>query len=260
MSIGINLNPDTACNFDCIYCQVDRSNPPRAGHVDLDRLHDELDRMLAAATSGALFAEPEFAHTPAPFRRLTDLAFSGDGEPTTCPVFAEAVAIAAELKHKHAPAPAREGTKLILITDACYLTRPKVVAGLKIMDASDGEIWAKLDAGTEAYYQRVNRPNFPLDHVIDNIVQTARARPVTIQSLFMRIEGQPPPEAEIEAYADRLNEIGEAGGRLAMVQICTVARPPAQRYVTSLSDAEVRRIAKRVRDRTALPTEAYYAG
>lgn len=256
MSIGINLNPDTACNFDCVYCQVDRSNPRRAGHVDLDRLRDELDRMLAAATSGALFAEPEFAQTPAPFRRLTDVAFSGDGEPTTCPVFAEAVAIAAELKHKRAP----EGTKLILITDACYLARPEVVAGLKIMDTSDGAIWAKLDAGTEAYYQRVNRPNFPLDHVIDNIVQTARARPVTIQSLFMRIEDQPPPEAEIEAYADRLNEIGEAGGRLAMVQICTVARPPAQRYVTSLSDAEVRRIAKSVRDRTALPTEAYYAG
>ncbi len=27
ISIGINLNPDKICNFDCIYCQVDRKTP-----------------------------------------------------------------------------------------------------------------------------------------------------------------------------------------------------------------------------------------
>ena len=27
LSVGINLNPDKICNFDCIYCQVDRVSP-----------------------------------------------------------------------------------------------------------------------------------------------------------------------------------------------------------------------------------------
>ncbi|HNC96138.1 MAG TPA: radical SAM protein, partial [Myxococcota bacterium] len=27
LSIGINLNPDKVCNFDCPYCQVDRRVP-----------------------------------------------------------------------------------------------------------------------------------------------------------------------------------------------------------------------------------------
>ena len=29
VSVGINLNPGKECNFDCIYCQVDRSVPAR---------------------------------------------------------------------------------------------------------------------------------------------------------------------------------------------------------------------------------------
>ena len=28
ISIGLNTNPNKACNFDCVYCQVDRSAAP----------------------------------------------------------------------------------------------------------------------------------------------------------------------------------------------------------------------------------------
>lgn len=27
LSVGINLNPDKVCNFDCVYCEVDRKTP-----------------------------------------------------------------------------------------------------------------------------------------------------------------------------------------------------------------------------------------
>lgn len=254
LSIGINLNPDTACNFDCIYCQVDRTGVHRPGHVEPNRLEDELKTLLVGAVEGTLFAEPEFAETPLELRRLNDIAFSGDGEPTTSPVFAEAVGIAAGLKAKHAP----DSVKLILITDACYLTKPNVEDGLRIMDQANGEVWAKLDAGTEAYYQLVNRPNFPLAHVIENITHAARVRPVAIQSLFMRVRGAPPPDDEIVAFADRLGEIVDGGGHISAVQVYTVARRPAQDWVTALSDEEVDRIAAVVGERTGLPVSTYY--
>ena len=48
VSIGVNLNPDAACNFDCIYCQVDRRTTPAVRRVDLDRLRTELELMLEA--------------------------------------------------------------------------------------------------------------------------------------------------------------------------------------------------------------------
>ncbi len=254
LSVGINLNPDAACNFDCIYCQVDRTIPPRVRVVDLAILEEELCALIDHAQSGALFADPEFADVPHERRRICDIAFSGDGEPTTCRQFAAAVELVARVKR----AAALRNTRIVLITDACYLTRPEVAAGLAIMDANEGDVWAKLDAGTEAYYRLVNRPNYSLQHVLDNIIAAARVRPVVIQSLFMRVHGQGPNEAEVTAYVARLNEITRAGGRIGCVQVYTIARPPAQSFVTSLSNHEVDEIVRRVRDETHLAAEPYY--
>lgn len=254
LSIGINLNPDTACNFDCVYCQVDRTGTPRVREVDVARLGDELSRMIADAQSGALFDDPAFADVPFEQRRIRDFAFSGDGEPTTCKHFRECVDLAARFKHEAT----LDDAKIVLITDACYLTKPDVVVALKILDQNNGEIWAKLDAGTEEYYQRVNRPNYPLRHVMDNIIAAARTRPVVIQSLFMRLDGIGPDEAELSAFCYRLNEVIHAGGLIAYVQVYTVARRPAESYVTALSDSEVDYICDLVRARTGLRAESYY--
>ena len=254
LSIGVNLNPDKACNFDCIYCQVDRTTPPRVRRVDLDTLHRELDGLLADALSGAIFAEPEFVNVPAELRRVNDIAFSGDGEPTTCPLFYECVQLAATLKERHHA----EDLKLVLITDAAYLSQPKVVAALEIMDRTNGEIWAKLDGGTEAYFRRVNRPNLTLSQVVDNITAAARLRPVTIQSLFARIDGQPPSDEEIRAYCDRLLAIRDSGGAIRLVQVYTVARRPAEATVTALGCDELDTIAGTVAERTSLAVEKFY--
>jgi len=254
LSVGVNLNPDAACNFDCIYCQVDRTVAPRVRRVDLDVLRTELDAMLAPAASGAIFDEPEFAATPPPLRRVNDIAFSGDGEPTTCPVFAESVALAAELKD----ARGLGHIKIVLITDACYLMRPEVRRGLEMMDAANGQIWAKLDAGTEDYYRLINRPNHPLAHVMENIIDAARRRPVVIQSLFMRVNNRGPDAEEIDAYVGRLNEITRAGGRISLVQVYTVARRPAEDFVSALTTDEVNVIADAVRRQTGLAVETFY--
>src|SRR6478609_9161971 len=42
ISLGINLNPDKLCNFDCIYCQVDRRSEAETDFVDLHLVLDEL--------------------------------------------------------------------------------------------------------------------------------------------------------------------------------------------------------------------------
>ena len=148
--------------------------------------------------------------------------------------------------------------KLVLITDACYLTKPEVEAGLMIMDDNDGQIWAKLDAGTEAYFQKVNRPNYPLTHVIENIIAASRVRPVVIQSLFMQIDGQPPGDAELAAYVDRLNQIIDAGGQIGHVQVYTVARRPAEDSVMALTQQQVDHIVELVRDGAGLRAHGYY--
>jgi wyosine [tRNA(Phe)-imidazoG37] synthetase (radical SAM superfamily) len=242
LSIGVNLNPDGACNFDCIYCSVDRAGGARSGAaVDPAVLEAELRHIVVNRVE--LFDEPEFRQIPPEFRRLNDIAFSGDGEATAVPIFPQAVRIAAAVRRDFQ----LDDVKIVVITNAGYLTRPAVVETLAFLDQNNGEIWAKLDAGTEEYYRRVNRPNFPLQHVLDNILATARVRPIVVQSLFMRIQGEPPPAAEIAAYVDRLRWLLESGARVALVQVYTVARRTAESYVTPLTADELEQIAAAVR-------------
>jgi len=254
LSIGVNLNPDKACNFDCVYCQVDRRTPATIRGVNLDDLRGELADLLDRAQDGSLFSEPPFDVLPPERRFIRDIAFSGDGEPTTYPRFAEAVAMVAELRRERG----LTQTKLVLITDACYLSKPGVREGLAIFDANNGEIWAKLDAGTEAYYQAVNRPNYPLTHVIANIIDAARVRPLVIQSLWMRLHGTPPADEEVNAYCDRLNEILTDGGKLKLIQTYSIARETTEAYATPLANSELDHIADIVRSRVPVPVSVFY--
>src|SRR5690242_7589391 len=126
------------------------------------------------------------------------------------------------------------------------LHRPAVERGLAILDENNGEIWAKLETGTDEYYQLVERTKVPFRRVLDNITAAAKVRPLVIQSLFMRIQGAAPPDPEIDAFCDRLAEIVSAGGKLKLVQVYTVARPPAESFVSSLTEIELEAIAAKV--------------
>lgn len=253
LSVGVNLNPDKICNFDCIYCCVDRTVPPAVTEVDMATLEAELDQLLDWAATGEIFTVAPFDQTPAELRRVNDVAFSGDGEPTTFKGFGRACELAARLLEKHGLAE----TKIVVITNATLLHRPAVAEAMEFLDAHKGEIWAKLDAGTEAYYRLVERTSIPLSRVLENIAVAGRKRPVVIQSLFMRIDGVGPDEAEVEAYIHRLKDLLNAGCQVGRVQVYTVARRTAGVNVAALPDRELDEIARRVRE-MGLRVETHY--
>jgi wyosine [tRNA(Phe)-imidazoG37] synthetase (radical SAM superfamily) len=254
ISVGVNLNPDKVCNFDCIYCQVDRTRQSETTFVETAALLEELDSMLGLVGSGRIFETEMFASVPQPLRRLNDIALSGDGEPTTYRNFDEIVAACAEVKRRHG----LDDVKLVLITNASMFHRAHVRRGLEILDRNQGEIWAKLESGSEAYYHLVERTPIPFRRILDNITAAAKVRPLVIQALFMRIYGEPPSPAEQAAFCDRLSEIISAGGRIKRVQVYTIARRPAESFVAPLGDAEVDALADLVRRRTGLETTGFY--
>ena len=247
MSIGVNLSPHKGCNFDCSYCQVDRRTPATEKTVDLAVLRDEVREVFAAANSGALLAEPQFAAAPAALRVLADVAFAGDGEPTNEPWFEEAAHVVAEERWRAG----LTSLPIRLITNATVFHEPSVAATLRFLDAHGLDVWAKLDAGTEAYYRFVDRTRVPFRRVLDNLLLCGRERPTTIQSLFARHQGEAPSAAEIAEWGARLRELREGGATIPWVQVHTVSRPPAESWVQPLTMAELETIAAAAR--AALP-------
>lgn len=254
ISIGVNVNPDKACNFDCIYCQVDRTMESAVKKFDLAVAEDELREMLEMVRSGEIGQHPPFNSVPGELLRLNDIALSGDAEPTTLPNFAETIQMIARVKPKDA--------KIVLITDAGGLDRADVKRGLEIMDANNGEVWAKLDAGTDEYFKLINRTKIPFARILKNIAETARVRPVVIQSLFLKIRGVGPSDEEIAAFCQRLRGIGN----IKLVQVYTVARKamtivdgvPSWQFISPLTNEEVDAIAERVRKEAGVRAESFY--
>ncbi len=253
ISIGINLNPDKICNFDCIYCQVRRDSPASIRTVDLEILEKEVDRILQAERDGSLYEAAPFNLLPQAERGVRDIAFSGDGEPTIYPHFEKAVCIAARARQRFG----LNSAKLVLLTNAAHLHKSEIKTALAVMDQNNGEIWAKLDAGTEEYFRRVNRAGVSLDRILDNILRAAQVRPLVIQSLWLRIKGAAPSADEIEAYCSRLNSLISSNGQLKAIQLYTIARDPAEACVDPLSGDELNRIASVVRGRVPVPVEVF---
>jgi wyosine [tRNA(Phe)-imidazoG37] synthetase (radical SAM superfamily) len=238
LSIGLNLNADKVCNFDCPYCQVDRTTPGGPAAVDVARLSEELERLLGWVADGTLWDHPPFDTAAPAFRRVADLAFAGDGEPTSAIAFPEAVTAVRTLRDRYGLAvPVR------LLTNATLLHRSRVRAALPGVD----DIWCKLDAGTEAYFRVVDGTTFPFARILRNLRELAQERPIVIQTMFCAMSGAGPDADEQAAWASRLAEILEAGGRIAEVQVYTVARRPSDARVAPLDAATLEAIAARAR-------------
>ena len=255
VSLGVNLNPNQACNFDCVYCEVDRVHPPRRKDVDLDQLEREMATLMDLVISGELYLVPPFDSTRKEQRRLNDIAFSGDGEPTLAEEFAECVTRLARLK----VAKGLRDCKLVLISDATLLQAPGVIRGLEVLMANQGEVWAKLDGGTEAHYREVNRSRVPFEKILDNLLATARRWPITLQTLFLEWQGRGPSDAEVNAYIERLREVITGGGRIQGIQLYTIARATPEPEARPLKAALLDAVATKVQQALpAIPVEVFY--
>src|SRR5262249_1535221 len=136
--------------------------------------------------------------------------------------------------------------KLVLITNATGLDLPHVQGGLKYFTMSD-EIWAKLDGGTQAYLNKVNRSEIPLEKVLGNPLLIGWQSPTILQSLFPAIGGEETPLEEVDQYARRLLELKEAGADISLVQIYSATRPSANSDYSHLPLRVLSRIAQTVR-------------
>ena len=243
LSIGVNLNLDKLCNFDCPYCQVDRRVPSPRMPVDATIVTTELQEILGRYARTGL-AEV-FPGIPPEDRILRDIALSGDGEPTLEPSFPGICQEMASLQKRWQDA---GGTRfhLVCITNATRLDQPEVLRGLHALCSIDGEIWAKLDAGTDDWYRRMNASRVSLERVTENIALASHSLPVRIQTLWMELDGTTPSDAEVDAWIVRVERI-HGRAPLHGVQIHTVARATSRPGCRPLDLSWLESVGARVR-------------
>jgi wyosine [tRNA(Phe)-imidazoG37] synthetase (radical SAM superfamily) len=244
VSIGINLNPNNACNWHCAYCQVPNLVRGKAPKIDLALLEAELYSFLDALVNGDYLVR----RVPETLRVIRDIAFSGNGEPTSAAEFPEAVALVARLRDQFGLGKSGRDVPLRLITNGSLMTQSRVQAGVRALAAVGGEVWFKVDAGTRSAIERINGVSLEPDAVARHLDICAGLCTTWIQTCLFKWDDQRPQDAEIDAYLELLAKIGTE--RLAGVLLYGIARPsmqPEAAHLSPLSQAELEAYAEHMR-------------
>jgi wyosine [tRNA(Phe)-imidazoG37] synthetase (radical SAM superfamily) len=228
VSVGINLNPNNACNWRCIYCQVPdlkRGGPPP---IDLALLEAELRRMLEAIVIGDFLIR----QVPEGVRRLNDVALSGNGEPTSSPEFSAVVDLIGRVLADFA---LLGSIKLVLITNGSLTGRPQVQAGVRAMAKLNGEVWFKFDRATRSGLSLINATGCDPERHFQRLKTVAGLCPTWMQTCLFALDGKAPSAEEVNAWLAMLaRAIGESVP-LRGVLLYGLARPSLQREADRLS-------------------------
>ena len=240
VSVGINLNPNNACNWRCIYCQVPNLTRGAAPPIDLGLLEVELRTMLTELLHGEFMSR----RVPEDSRNIEDLAFSGNGEPTSSPDFLPALDVVTRLMKEFN---LLGQIKLRLITNGSQIDKPAVRQGIALLGQANGEVWFKLDAGSRERIALVNGADLEPASVIRRLRDCGAICPTWVQTCCFALDGFAPSEMETASWLAVLEQAKE---NLAGVHLYGLARHSMQAEaarLARLSPAWLETLAYRVR-------------
>lgn len=227
ISIGINLNPNNACNWRCIYCQVPnltRGGPPP---IDLALLEQELTTLLGSIADGSLIIDHDAQSHGLP--ALRDIAFSGNGEPTSAAEFPLAVSLVRNILQAHG---LDQQVMLRLITNGSLLDRRNVQAGIENIGNASGEVWFKVDSASTASLALINGTHIKTETVSRRLARCAALAPTWVQTCLFKLDNTLPAEDEIARYLALLAPLAK---QLKGVHLYSLARPSLQKEASRLA-------------------------
>jgi wyosine [tRNA(Phe)-imidazoG37] synthetase (radical SAM superfamily) len=221
VSVGINLNPNNACNWRCIYCQVPELKRGAAPVIDLIRLEKELYTFLREILYGSFMQEQV---TPSA-RRIRDISLSGNGEPTSAKEFEQVIDLIGKVKYDF---DSLKELKLVLITNGSLIDRSNVQAGLRRLAKLNGEVWFKLDSVTREGRQHINNTRMSSRRLRNNLQLAASLCPTWLQTCVFKTDGKPPTKIETSAYLEFIEKLLREGVPLKGVLLYGLARSSMQ--------------------------------
>ena len=195
-SLGVNLLPlkGKLCNFDCVYCECgwNKDGKSDGNFPRLQEIEKALEEKMSKAAAEGVSVD--------------SITFSGNGEPTIHPDFAQVIDVTLRLRDRYFPE-----AKVSVLSNATMIGRKDVAEALMRVDNPI----LKIDASSDGLVRKINRPAGPycLADVIDNL-RKFEGRFI-LQTMFLRS-----PEfdtASREALTAWMNIVRELKPREIMV-------------------------------------------
>lgn len=227
ISLGINLLPieSKLCNFDCIYCECGwNTKAEKKKFNQRDEIKKHLEAKLQIMKSENRYPD--------------SITFSGNGEPTMHPEFAEIIDDTIMLRNKYAPA-----AKISVLSNATMIAKSNIVAALLKIDNAI----LKLDSGIDETARLINKPQFAysIDKIIENMQNFKKQ--MILQTMFLRgiydgKEVDNTTEIEINAWIDAIKKIEPRE-----IMIYTIDRETPADNLQKVNFAELDKIAEQAR-------------
>ncbi len=210
-SLGIDLVPHKICTYDCIYCQIGNTTEKtltRKEYVRVKEILEEVRRFLKEETSS-----------------IDHLSLSGSGEPT---LHSQIRLIIEGIK-------AITSIPIAVITNGSLLYEEEVRQDLLRADI----VLPSLDAVTSEVFTKINRPRpgLSIEKVIEGMVEFRKIYKgqIWLEILFCKGVNDGKKELlEMKKVVDRIQP--------DRIHLNTVVRPPSERWVLPLDEAEMEKI------------------
>lgn len=225
-SLGIDVIKNTGskknCNYDCIYCQL--------GHVEL-KLGSPEDVKEAVTPKEVSESFEKFYKD---VEGLDYITFSGTCEPSLNLSMGEMIQSIREIS----------GVPVCVITNSSLMGREDVRKNLSQADL----VVATLVSGIEKTWRKIHRPapGINFQEIIEGLRELAKAgdgKKLALEVIFLESEtGEPlnSTDEEVDCLIKTIRYICPDE-----IEVLTISRPPAEKWVNPVSEERLRKIADR---------------
>ncbi len=239
VSLGINLMPleGKLCSFNCVYCECGLTDEHKKDKLKLysaSEINASLQSRFEALKEGGL--DPD------------NITFAGNGEPTLHPEFETLIDNTIRLRDKFFPK-----AMITVLSNATRLDRANVKRALLRVDNNV----LKLDAGTNATFQAINRPTQLI--TLEKVVQELKnfEGNLTVQTMLIRgdVDGKQVDNTTEEELTLWLKYIQEINPKLVMLY--PIDRQTPYRTLEKVPEPEFQALAARIEE-LGIKAEVFY--
>jgi len=208
ISLGISPIPKKTCNYSCVYCQLGRTNPLTNNRVEFFPLGD-----IVAEFEKALGNKVEF----------DVVTIVGEGEPT---LYLKLGKLITEIKE-------RTDKPVVVITNGALLFNDEVQDELSQADI----VLPSIDAFDETSFKKINRPHGSLDFrkVLEGFEVFSKKFKGQLWLEIMLMKDINDSNESIGKFKEIIRNI-----RYDRLYINTPVRPPAEKFVSTISSARMK--------------------